>query len=254
VKDVSQACKVDEKSLGDMVVDKPRTSSSPKPKTPVAPTAMPTTSASGQPGTGSRSSAVSATRGEAGQLKSLHQKTFQTSTMTLGSITGCLRRATNLTADEAGIIRDRLEAAADILNKTRIMVFKGLELFILNEVRSVPQRSEPLDVLLDKKHGYTIVRNLVALVLNGAIDNRGRPTRDPEAIRARSSAQSIYDDLCNELPELKPMKGSCKIPLSIPQMELAREIHCNLRIHYGRLPETIVTKVTKSCAMEMRHN
>ncbi|KAF9921380.1 hypothetical protein BGZ65_010399, partial [Modicella reniformis] len=151
--------------------------------------------------------------------------------MTLGSITGCLRRTTTLTASEISIIRERLEAATDILNKTRIMIYKSLEFFILDTLRSPNEAGDSLDVILDKTHGDTLVRNLITLILNCA-----------KAIQARALARSIYDDMCKELPDLKPFKGSQDIPLSIPQSELAREILSALRTHFGRLPETIVSK------------
>lgn len=259
VKNVSESRKVDRKDLKDMVIDKPR-----KPKDPAAP-AKPTTSSSSKKArkrSSKRSSKkptdTSIEKGESGKLKDLYQKTFQTTTLTLGSLSGCLRRATELSSDDIRKIVARIDAATDILNKARIMVYKSLELFILDSLRSQPapgmiedpQHIDPLDLILSKQDGETVIRNLIALMLNGKIAGGRPPKKDSKASRARTLAQSIYNDMRTVLPDLNPVKGSLNIPLSIPQSELAREIHTSLRTHFSRLPETIISRVGATSSIE----
>ncbi|KAK3825472.1 MAG: hypothetical protein J3Q66DRAFT_396445 [Benniella sp.] len=115
--------------------------------------------------------------------------------MTLGTLTGCLRRATDMTEDEITKDRDRLESATVILCTTRVITHKAIELLVLNSVRSQStagvEADAVLEMILDKKHGTTIVRNLVALILNGSIDHRGKPTTDPIALQARAIAYVV---------------------------------------------------------------
>ncbi|KAF9935982.1 hypothetical protein BGZ65_002832 [Modicella reniformis] len=70
-KDVSQARKVDKKSLNDMAVDELRSSSNIKPKAPAVPTAKPT--ASGNTNAGRTPNAGNVGKGEAELLKKLYQ-------------------------------------------------------------------------------------------------------------------------------------------------------------------------------------
>ncbi|KAI8361142.1 hypothetical protein B0O80DRAFT_150963 [Mortierella sp. GBAus27b] len=152
VKDVTSACPVDEDILEKLtpVVPKPR-----KPKTESekekekarqglkkkkkrqkkAPPAKPT-------GEGSRNI------GEPKALKKLYDTTFKTVTLTFGCFTGTLRRATSMSKDEARVVADHLDKAVHTLSKTRILVFKALELFVLREVTSrKPSDIEQSDVV-----------------------------------------------------------------------------------------------------------
>lgn len=120
---------------------------------------------------------------------------------------------------------------------------------MLNSVRSQQtagvEATRVLEIILHKSHGETIVRNLISLILNGSISERGRPTTDPVAIQARTIAESVFGELKVIYPGFEPIKGSCKIPLSIPQGQMAKEVHGALRLHFAKLPQTIVTKVTE---------
>lgn len=59
-----------------------------------------------------------------------------------------------------------------------------------DKAMDVDQKPDPLDLILDRTHGQTIVRNVIGLVLTGKIDTRGRTPKDPSAIEARRIAQS----------------------------------------------------------------
>ncbi|KAG0283174.1 hypothetical protein BGZ98_006434, partial [Dissophora globulifera] len=122
-------------------------------------------------------------------LKTLFQKGFKTVTLTLGCFTGCLQRATRLNQNDARKVADRLETAVNILSRTRIFVFKAVELKLLRCVQSEDQETSSedqemssedqetssedqemtsedeldlLDFILDKVHGTNLTRNLVA--------------------------------------------------------------------------------------------
>ncbi|KAG0195296.1 hypothetical protein BGX31_006455, partial [Mortierella sp. GBA43] len=96
-----------------------------------------------------------------------------------------------------------------------------------------------------RKHGATVVRNLVALVLNGHSDSKKSPTSNQESIRSQELAQLTYDNLRGILTDLQAVKGSSTIPLGHPQQALAVEIHSALRTHFARIPEIIVSKMKK---------
>ncbi|KAK3817207.1 MAG: hypothetical protein J3Q66DRAFT_369071 [Benniella sp.] len=141
--------------------------------------------------------------------------------MTLGTLTGCLHRATNMNEEEV------------------------TKLLVLNSVRSQQtagvEATRVLETILHKSHGETIVRNLIALILNGSIDKRGKTATNPVAIQARSIAESVFEELKNIFPGFEPIKGSCKIHLSTPQDRMAKEVHGTLRQHFATLPQTIVS-------------
>ncbi|KAF9342436.1 hypothetical protein BGX34_008164, partial [Mortierella sp. NVP85] len=74
----------------------------------------------------------------ASPLKTLYEKTFQT-TLTLGCLTGCMRRATQLgdnTKDVAGC----LETAADVLTTTRIITYWCLEHLVVGNLLKEAER------------------------------------------------------------------------------------------------------------------
>jgi hypothetical protein len=193
----------------------------------------------------------------AAALKTLYQKTFQTATLTLGSLGGCLRRATDMTEEEAKLVAGRLESAVDILARTKMLVYKCLELFLISHLHDEASMdldpsengskdADPLDIILDRKHGATVVRNLVALVLNGHVESKKSHTSNQESIRSQELAQSTYDNLRGILTDLQAVKGSSTIPLGHPQQALAVEIHSALRTHFTRIPEIVVSKVTSA--------
>ncbi|KAF9946062.1 hypothetical protein BGZ65_010112, partial [Modicella reniformis] len=72
-------------------------------------------------------------------LKKLFGRSFKTVTLTLGCLTGTLRRATSMEWDEARQVADRVNKAGHILSKARILVYKGLELFTYHQVTSKVQ-------------------------------------------------------------------------------------------------------------------
>lgn len=186
-------------------------------------------------------------------LKKLFQKAFQTVTLTLGSLKACLQRATDMTDGEAKLVAGRLETAVDLLTKTRSLVYKCLELFLISHLTSmdpenVAQEESLLDLVLHRTHGFTVIRNLVALVLNGVANTEKKPSSDQDTVRAQQLAQSMYDNLRDVLPDLQAIKGRSKIPLGTSQQALGEEIHRAIRAHFARLPETVVSKVTSTAA------
>ncbi|KAK3814455.1 MAG: hypothetical protein J3Q66DRAFT_37783 [Benniella sp.] len=288
VKDISKASKVQEVLLGNMSIAKPRA-----PKAQKAPMASKKTSST----TASTNEIKLGkdTEGDgASPLKTLYEKTFQTTTLTLGCLTGCMRRATEL-GENAKDVADCLETAADVLTTTRTITYWCLEHLVvgnlLKEAERVQQAQHelsldpqteasehpqaeanseqqaqngstqkaasadqqpgsPLDLLLDRQHGETVIRNLIALVLNGKIDGRGRKPTHPEATQARELAQSVYESMKklyqdHTSQDWKPTNSTAKLPLSIPQGELAREMHTAIRTHFARLPGVVVAKMEK---------
>lgn len=161
-----------------------------------------------------------------------------------------------MTNEEAKLVAGRVETVVDALAKTRMFVYKSIELFLISQLHAETSmdldpsedalEKGPLDLILDREHGATVVRNLVALVLNGSAEPGKGAKIDQETIRAQELAQSVYDNLREVLLDLKAMKGPSKVPLGIPQQALAQEIHAAIRTHFARLPEVIVSRVTSS--------
>ncbi|KAI8363131.1 hypothetical protein B0O80DRAFT_420925 [Mortierella sp. GBAus27b] len=208
-------------------------------------------------------------------LKNLFDTTFKTVTLTLGCFTGTLRRATSMTQDEAQVVASHMDKAAHTLSKARILVFKGLEYFVYRQVTSKtpstnivqsnvvnmqsssesitinhpPSSSspsmDPLDLFLNKQHGQTLIRNLISLILNGKI-NGGRSSKDPCGIQARQEAQQIYRELELVFSGVIPLNvKDDRMCLATAIGEMAAKIFTSIRVHFGRLPELISTRMLK---------
>ncbi|KAF9346669.1 hypothetical protein BGX34_003720 [Mortierella sp. NVP85] len=114
---------------------------------------------------------------------------------------------------------------------------------------AIPVTMDPLDILLDKQHGPTLLRNLGALVIHGTIG--GRSSKDPNAQKARSLAREIYNDLEPEMTlPLKGMMTAGNVSFSVPIADMAAKIHTNIRVHFKRLPVLISSKMPKVAATQ----
>jgi hypothetical protein len=71
----------------------------------------------------------------------------------------------------------------------------GMDLSRQRQASADRQAGSPLDLLLDRQHGETVIRNLIVLVLNGKIDGKGRKPVHPEDIQAWELAQSVYESM-----------------------------------------------------------
>jgi len=198
--------------------------------------------------------------------KEAFQTSFKTITLTLGSLGGCLRRATDLSDSEVSVVVERVNQAVHVLSIARCLVFRALEYFVYKSLDKIVKENappkgkknakksrvkgankqddkgmDPLDILLNGKHGETLVRNLIACFLNGSVSKRGaQPTGT--ALQVRRLATDIYDDMKRLLPDLNRL-NTTNMPLSIPQGDMAANIHSAIRLHFGRLPMLIIGKV-----------
>jgi hypothetical protein len=215
-------------------------------------------------------------------VKDLFEQAFKTVTLTMGSIACCIHRATAMDTAEAKHVADRLNDAVRVMSQTRIIVFKAIENFVYLKVTKssmnhrcetvdtmmsvdVPEEfasspnvigssaitnptsttaMDPLDLLLHKSHGATIVRNLIGMVLRGQVERTKGGTLPKSELAAMASkiAGEMYQELCLVLPDLK-CSNPKDIPLGVPVMEMAVNVHSAIRTHFRRLPELIVNKV-----------
>ena len=146
-------------------------------------------------------------------LKEDFSKVFKTITMTAGSLSGCIRRATSL--DDRQAITKCVDNVVHALSQARIIAYWAIENYLYQEVTeakstvsadvdplepsdppestgppangdpltsAVPPASGPLDLPLDSSHGHgtTIIRNLLSSALG---DSGGHDTEDPERER-----------------------------------------------------------------------
>ncbi|KAF9992312.1 hypothetical protein BGZ65_012400 [Modicella reniformis] len=99
-------------------------------------------------------------------------------TETAGTLQSCLRRATSLSKDEIRTVVDCIDSVVHILNSSRVLACRAIELYIIKELEQRSHTStsatgndgpvdpvDPLDLLLSKKYGRSIVRNVVTLEL-----------------------------------------------------------------------------------------
>lgn len=238
--DVSKASPVAVKDLVKMAPAKPRP---PRPKGPAKAVVAPTTSSQRK---------TSSSQGKTGKDDMNHHKkafkqSFKMVTLTMGSLSGCMRRATNLTSHEISTVAARIDQAVHVLSVTRGLVFKAIEHFLYKSLAATqPGQTadgclDPLDMLLHRQHGATLIRNLIALVLTGTVSVHGR-TPTGEALRARNIAAGIYRDLKEIISGLGPTNPQ-RMNLGVAQEDLSVDIHTAIREHFGRLPLLLTKKV-----------
>jgi hypothetical protein len=249
VKDLTKTIPVLPTDLDKMVISQPR---APKQKNPSKATSPNTSS------TGGRASAASVERTTTTEVsgmsdhKDMFQRSFKTVTLTLGAISGCIRRATTLTSEETAAVERRINDAVHIMSLTRSIVFHGIELYVYKSLTTtVPRRTDeldPLDLLVHKDHGASFVRNLISHILSGSPPTKGPKAKKPATVQAKQLANDVYQELKDVLSDLKPTnppknKESVEMPLGIPQADMAVNILTAIRQHFGRLPGLIIKKV-----------
>jgi hypothetical protein len=287
IEDVSKASPVEGDTLQNFVVSVPQPRKTKTSEIQAAPKKVPGPTTSSSSRSSNTSSNKKREKSDPKIEKDLFDKTFKIVTMTMGSLTCCLRRATSLNKEQAQRITERLDEAVHVFSRARNIAFKALENYIYLQVtkgakdkqlelepvefdplipaldlhesaeqdsleasRMIPPKASnmaPLDLILDRAHGTTVVRNLVTLLMNGGdISHGGAVAKAPEAIDAQQIAKEIHKELCLVFPDLEAVNPK-SMPLGVPLMELAVNIHSAIRTHFHRLPGLIVNKVIHLC-------
>ncbi|KAG0047962.1 hypothetical protein BGZ89_004737, partial [Linnemannia elongata] len=193
-------------------------------------------------------------------LKKSFGGAFKTLVLTAGSLWGCLRRATDLTSEEIAQVVNRIDRAVFVMNSAKHVVLKMLEFFILRCLLPVrnqvdrPQGSheddtifgdDALDLLLGKDSGGVIIRNLISFALRGSASTQaGRKAEKPDSVRSYTLAISIFEQFQALHPSIKALNPD-HIPLSKVQQDLVPKICLAIKMHYRKLPTTIVDKMKK---------
>ncbi|KAI8347585.1 hypothetical protein B0O80DRAFT_532956 [Mortierella sp. GBAus27b] len=209
------------------------------------------------------------------ELKYLYNATFQTITETAGTIQSCMRRSTSLSDDEIRTVVNYLDRIVHVLNNARILANRALELYLtktlerryntatadrsqthqlaLSEEASDhrkgkgkrDQSDDPLDLVLSKQYGRSIFRNLVTLLVNGAVKDTREPT-DASGWKARAIAQEIYDGLKSAVGVMEPLRGDLDASLTVVQKCMSHLMADNFRAHFKRLP-LVIRQRMKAC-------
>jgi hypothetical protein len=234
--DLRQASPVKEEDLKEMSVDIPRP---PKPKkiTDEKKPDVKIANKKKRPKGGKPSRNISDSK----RLKNLYSKAFRRTTMTVGCWTGCLNRATSFDGEQAKAIAHRIDLSVHLLNRTRSYMYKALMLFITTNASG--GESGDLDLLLQKKYGRTVLRNLAVHLLNGKASGRGGKTENEGTKRSQVLGESIYDQLIETIGTIEPINQYHSISLSIPLKQMVHAVHDNIRTHFRRLPAIIAKKV-----------
>ncbi|GJJ75134.1 hypothetical protein EMPS_07492 [Entomortierella parvispora] len=197
-------------------------------------------------------------------LKTGFSTSFATSTQTLGSVQGCLRRAL-LPAGESGRIQrlsnndinaiaNRIEAAVSTIAEARMYVCRLLVILVYDALlkQQTPEAApelhgeafDVLDLLLEKSTGTAIIRYFFALVLNGKIDARGKKIVKEKTLAAKRMAEATYTRLKDMLPGLTSVNRR-QIPLSRVIVHASMEMGVQLRKHFKEIPFTIGGRMKK---------
>ncbi|KAK3820792.1 MAG: hypothetical protein J3R72DRAFT_459524 [Linnemannia gamsii] len=193
-------------------------------------------------------------------LKNSFGGAFKMMVLTVGSLWGCLRRATDLTSEEITQVVNKIDRAVFVMNSAKHLVMKMLEFFILRCL--LPARiqedrpqdgheddamfgDDALDLLLGKDSAGVIIRNLISFALRGSTTaHSGRKAEKTESVRAYALAISIFEQFRALHPSIKALNPD-HIPLSNIQQDLAPKICLAIKMHYRKLPTTIIDKMKK---------
>ncbi|KAK3844974.1 MAG: hypothetical protein J3R72DRAFT_436641 [Linnemannia gamsii] len=191
-------------------------------------------------------------------LKKSFGGAFKMMVLTVGSLWGCLRRATDLTSEEITQVVNRIDRAVFVMNSAKHLVMKMLEFFILRCL--LPARiqedrpqdgheddamfgDDALDLLLGKDSAAVIIRNLISFALRGSTTAQaGRKAEKTESVRAYALAISIFEQFRALHPSIKALNPD-HIPLSNIQQDLAPKICLAIKMHYQKLPTIIIDKL-----------
>ncbi|KAG0069876.1 hypothetical protein BGZ89_001946 [Linnemannia elongata] len=200
------------------------------------------------------------------QLKSGFSGTFATSTQTIGSVHGCMRRAllpaheTRRLAllDEKDIqdMAARINSAVSTMAEARMFVFRAVEIIILDKLlggsegengsealgavageEDAEATFDVLELILEKNAGTAIVKHLFSLILNGKIES-GPPTVKQELKAAKEMSMVAFHRLCQILPGFQPVEKD-SICLGRLVVDAAAEFSLQLRKHFRDMPFTI---------------
>ncbi|GJJ71752.1 hypothetical protein EMPS_04109 [Entomortierella parvispora] len=179
-------------------------------------------------------------------LKKSFKSAFATVTLTMGSLRGCLLRATDLSKEESTLVVQRLDEAVSVTSSAKHYVLKMMEMRILRHLID-STGDEFLENVLDSKSDWLerFVQNLLSFVLRGSSDMKGgrRPVKD-QSKDAVVEAQSTFDEFKAFHPEFEALNPS-NLPLSNVIAELTPKICLAIKQHYRKLPTTLCNKLTK---------
>jgi hypothetical protein len=186
-------------------------------------------------------------------LKKSFKSVFATVALTTGSVKGCLKRATGLSAADVDLVAQRLDMAVSIVNTAKHFVYKMLEMRTLRELfpSSLPTtqgqamadgRASFLEMILDSDWAEMVVGNLLSYVLRDSTSKQGPTAHKSKSQGALVEAISIFADFKKLHPGFQAVNPS-DVPLGVVIDDLAPKICLDLKLHYRKLPQTIRTKV-----------
>ncbi|KAK3838113.1 MAG: hypothetical protein J3R72DRAFT_448904 [Linnemannia gamsii] len=166
--------------------------------------------------------------------------------LTVGSLWGCLRRATDLTSEEITQVVNRIDRAVFVMNSAKHLVMKMLEFFILRCLLPARiQEDRPQDGHEDDAmFGDDALDLLLGKDSAGVITQAGRKAEKTESVRAYALAISIFEQFRALHPSIKALNPD-HIPLSNIQQDLAPNFCLAIKMHYRKLPTTIIDKMKK---------
>ena len=204
-------------------------------------------------------------KSESASLKTGYRNSFATSTQTLGSIQGCLRRALisagtsgripRLSNDEIKSIADRIQATVFTITEARMYVCRLLDIMIYDALlrdsttdaasAGLVETFDVLDLLLGKSSGMAIIKYLFSLVLNGKIDNRGPKAAKESTLAAKRAAEATFKRLRDIVPSFEAINKD-QTPLGRIIVDAAMEFSVQLRKHFRDIPFTLGKRVSLS--------
>jgi hypothetical protein len=177
-------------------------------------------------------------------LKKSFKSAFATVTLTMGSLRGCLTRATDLSMEDSKLVVQRLDEAVSVTNSAKHHVLKMIEMRILRHLIH-KTGDEFLENILDSKSDWLerFVQNLLSFVLRDSTDlgSGRRPAKD-QAKDAVVEARRTFDEFRAFHVGFQALNPS-NLPLSNVISELTPKVCLAIKLHYRKLPATLCNKV-----------
>ncbi|KAF9947431.1 hypothetical protein BGZ65_008814, partial [Modicella reniformis] len=126
----------------------------------------------------------------------------KTVSLTLGSLAGCIKRATDLNEDEANLVAGRLDTAVSILAKTRMTVYKCIELLLISQLSG--ENGAAMDLSKEPpQEGGNKAQEQLAAEIHSTV--RTHFTKLPRTIVTKMKKLGWHPD---DIPQLESDEGS----------------------------------------------
>ncbi|KAG0328261.1 hypothetical protein BG004_002579, partial [Podila humilis] len=184
-------------------------------------------------------------------LKQSFQSVFPTVTLTVGSLRGCLGRATNMSKEQTAQVVERITLAVTIVNSAKHVLYKLIEMQILRHLlgatsdRYEPTTEEEQEKVTEADHVEDNDSNAEDgdsdVIQPGVTDTKSFLENILDSEWAERFRRRHFEEFKEQSPKFDALNSS-DLALGSIIRELAPKICLYLKLHFRKLTEILRTK------------